>query len=194
MIAEVAQPDVRYVVVLDNASSCVGQHDLSTVRSTADPSRAAHSHAHIAVGVKVRLRSVQADSHAHCVRGNERTLGGDGRRHGIPRALENDEEAVPFGIDFLSAMCPEYFAEDAAVLRAEVTERGAVPTRKVGRALDVAEEERHGSARQTSIHTARWYAEREFRHSERGVSTGRSAGRACSRLAGSREPRYSLNP
>jgi hypothetical protein len=102
---------------------------------------------------------MQAHSHPHPVCGNERTLGGDGRRHAIGRTLETDEEGVPLGIDLVPMMGLKRFAEDTTMLRTQVTVRGAMPARKLCRAFDVAKQEGHRPARQTSVHTARWYAE-----------------------------------
>src|SRR5215218_5892215 len=138
--------------------------------------------------MKMRLGGVQAHSHPHCVRGNERTLGGDSRRDGIGRTLENDKEGVAFGVHLVSTMGLQRFAEETAMLRAEVTVRGAVPARKLRRALDVAKEEGHCPARQTSIHTARWYAESGPHHREdSGCRHGRSLGRAPMRVNSKRD-------
>jgi hypothetical protein len=158
MIAEVAQPDVQSLVVLDDASGRLRQHNLSTVCSCADPCRAADANSDIAVGMKMRVGGVQAHPHAHPVHGNERTLGGDGRRHGIARSLESDKEGIALGIDLVPMMGLKSFAEDTTMLRAQVTVRGTVPARQLRRALDVAKQESHRPVRQTSIHTARWYA------------------------------------
>jgi hypothetical protein len=115
--------------------------------------------------MKMRLGGVQAHSYPQRVRGNERTLGGDGCGDGIGRTLENDKEGVALSVDLVSTMGLQRFAEETPMLRAEVTVGGTVPARKLRRALDVAKEESHGAAWQTSIHTARWYAR------ERGPSS-----------------------
>ena len=86
----------------------------------------------------MRLGGVHAHSHPHCVRGKERTLGGDGRRDGIGCTLEGDKEGVALGVDLASTMGRERLAEETAMLRAEVTVLGTVPARKLRRALDVA--------------------------------------------------------
>jgi hypothetical protein len=109
--------------------------------------------------MKVRLGGMQANSHPHPVCGNERALGGDGRRHGIGSTLETDEEGVPLGIDLVPTMGLKRFAEDTTMLRTQVTVRRTMPARKLRRAFDVAKQEGHRPARQTSVHTARWYAE-----------------------------------
>ena len=44
------------------------------------------------------------------------------------------------------------------MLGAEVTVRSTMPSRKVCRALDVAEEEGHVPRSRPALHTARWYA------------------------------------
>ena len=127
----------------------------------------------------MRLGGVHAHSHPHCVRGNERTLGGDSRRDGISRTLENEKKASPSA----STSCPRWASNASrrtAMLRAEVTVRGTVPTRKLRRALDVAKEESHRPARQTSIHTARWYAGCNGRHSDAAVGTALGCARVLS--------------
>jgi hypothetical protein len=58
----------------------------------------------------MRLGGMQADSHPDPVYGNQRPLDGDGRRHGIGRTLESDEEGVPFGIDLVPMMGLKRFA------------------------------------------------------------------------------------
>src|SRR4051794_28507954 len=143
------------------------QHDLSAVRSRANPRRAADSNADIAVGMKMRLGRVEPHSHPHCVIGKKRTLGSDGRRDGIGGALEDDKEGIALGIDLVSAMGHDRFAKETAVLRANITVRGTMPTRKLRRALDVAEEDSHRPARQTSTHNVRSYAEAGLRRSHR---------------------------
>ena len=107
----------------------------------------------------MRLRGMYAHSHPHPVCGNERPLGGDCRRHGIGRTLEADEEGVPLGIDLVPPMGRKRFAQDTTMLRTQITVRRTMPARKLRRALDVAKQERHRPARQTSIHPARCYAE-----------------------------------
>src|SRR3954452_23857332 len=119
------------------------QRDLAAVRSRANPRRAADSNADIAVGMKMRLGRVEPHSHPYGVIGKKRTLGSDGRRHGIGSTLENDKEGIALGVDLLSAMRHDRFADETTVLRANITVRGTMPTRKLRRALDVAEEDRH---------------------------------------------------
>ena len=118
-------------------------HDLSAVRSRANPCRAADSDADVTVGMKMRLGRVEAHSHPHRVLREKRTLGGDGRGDGIRRTVEDDEEGIAFGIDLASPMGYDRFAQETAVLRAKVAIRGTVSARKLRRSLDVAEEERH---------------------------------------------------
>ena len=60
----------------------------------------------------MRLGGVHAHSHPHCVRGKERTLSSDGRRNGIGRTLESDEESVALGVDLVSAMGLQRFTEE----------------------------------------------------------------------------------
>ena len=95
----------------------------------------------------MRLGCVQADSYLHAVYGNERTLGGDGRRNGVGRARETDEERVPLGIDLVPIVGLEHLAEHATMLGTQVTVRGTMSTRKLRGAFDVAEQEGHRPAR-----------------------------------------------
>jgi hypothetical protein len=101
---------------------------------------------------------MQAHSYPHSVRGRERSLDGDRRRDGINRTVENDEEAVPLGIDLVPTMSRHRIAEQTAMLGAEVAVPGTVSARKFSRALDVAEQEGDCPARQASMHMERWYA------------------------------------
>jgi hypothetical protein len=104
VLAEVPQPDPRLFVILDDASGRLGQQNLAAMRSGANPGRSADAHADIAVGVQMRLGRMQAHSHPHGVRGNERTLGRDGRRNGVDRAFEHDEERIAFRVDLSTVM------------------------------------------------------------------------------------------
>ena len=106
----------------------------------------------------MRVGGVQAHPHPHRFQGNERTLGGDGRRDGIARALESEKEGIALGIDLVPLMSVKRFAEDTTMLSTQVTVRGTVPSRKLRRAFDVAKQKGHRPTRQTSVHTARCYA------------------------------------
>src|SRR5512133_782930 len=108
--------------------------------------------------MKMRLGGMEAYSYPNSVRGHERSLSGDRRSDGINRTVENDEEAVPLGIDFVPTMSLHRFAEQTAMLGAEVAVPGTVSARKFSRALDVAEQEGDCPARQASTHTERCYA------------------------------------
>ena len=77
----------------------------------------------------MRLGGVQSDSHANGARGRERALCGDRRCDGVGCALEGDEEGIALSIDLAAAMGIEDFAQETAVLRAEVAVRGAVAPR-----------------------------------------------------------------
>jgi hypothetical protein len=102
--------------------------------------------------MNVWISGVQAHPHPHAVCSNERTLGGDGCRHGIAGSLKGDEEGVSLGIDLVPVMGLKAFAECSTMLRTQVAPLGAVPARKLRRALDVAEKKRHGPVWQTSPH------------------------------------------
>jgi hypothetical protein len=118
-------------VILDDARGRVRQHDLSTVRSCANACRTADSNADIAVGMEMRLGGVQTHSHPYCVKRCQFALSGDGRGDGIGCPLEDSEESVALGIDFVSAMGLQRCAEETTMLCAEVTVRGAMPAREL---------------------------------------------------------------
>jgi hypothetical protein len=98
-----------------------------------------------------RLTRVEAHANAEhrlvrpCVPG-ERTLGGDGRRHGVPGALEAEEERVALRVDLLAAPRGERVADHPPVLGEGVRVAVAERLEELGRALDVGEDEGDGAA------------------------------------------------
>ena len=77
----------------------------------------------------MRLSGVQSHSYANRASGRERALRGDRCCDGVGCSLKGDEEGIAFSIDLAAAMGIEDFAQETAVLRAEVAERGAVAPR-----------------------------------------------------------------
>lgn len=80
--------------------------------------------------MQMRLGRMQAYSHPHRVRGNQRTLRRDSRRDAISRPFENDEERIAFGLNLATAMRGNCFSQEATMLRTEVTVSGAVTPRE----------------------------------------------------------------
>ena len=120
--------------------------------------------------MEMGLGRMQADTHPNHTRSKKGTLCRNGRRDGVAGTLKANKERVPLGVDLAAIMGLKHLTQHTAVLRTQVTVRGTVPPRQLRRALDIAEQEGHRPARQTSIHNARSYADpgRLF-----GVTAGR---------------------
>jgi hypothetical protein len=139
--AEVADRDA-----VDLRTRSLRENDLTAVGAGADPSAAMDVEPRVALGPDDRLASVQA--HADPDRARlQRLLGLGGRRHGVARVGEGDEEGVALRVDLGSAMPYERLPEQASVLGKSVGIPVAELMKEAGRALDVGEEKRHCAAR-----------------------------------------------
>ena len=99
VLAEIAQRDLGWFVVLDDPGAGVREHDLAAVRCSADASSAADPNADVALPIDMRLSGVQSHSYANRARGRERALRGDRGCDGVGCALKGDEEGIAFSID-----------------------------------------------------------------------------------------------
>ena len=78
----------------------------------------------------------------------EITLCIDGRCDRILAALKGDEERVALGVDLPTVVCRERSSQDALMLGEHVAVAAAQLLQQLGRAFDVGEEKRDGSAGQ----------------------------------------------
>jgi hypothetical protein len=95
---------------------------------------------------------VDADPHAHIDAlqpppRRERPLRADRRGDRVARAGEGDEERVVLGVDLAAVVLDERRAQQALILANDIGPAVAQPRQQPRRALDVAEQERHGPAR-----------------------------------------------
>ena len=119
---------------------------LPAVPRAHDPRGAVHVGAHVSLGCDDRLARVDADPHPHRASRQLRldfSCGCDG----VTRALEREEERVALRVDLDPAVARERGAHDSAVLREHVGVAVAKLVEQASGALNVREEERHGSAR-----------------------------------------------
>ena len=126
MLAEIAQRDLQLVQVSMTPAVACDSTIWPAVRCSTNASSTADPNADISLRIDMRLSGMQSDSHANGAGGRERALCGDRRRDGVGGALEGDEEGIALSIDLAAAMGIEDFAQETAVLRAEVAVRRAV--------------------------------------------------------------------
>jgi hypothetical protein len=160
VLTHIDQLDVRQLGVLENSGRRVGDEDLAAVRRIADPGGAMDSETYVSIVSQMGLGRMKSDPHAHvrAFRRHERRefdLGADSCEGGALRAVESDEEGVSCRVDLAPVLRCKRLPEDPAVLGAYCGEPVvAQPPHKLGRSLDVAEEERHSPARERrTIHS-----------------------------------------
>src|SRR5262245_21019805 len=73
----------------------------------------------------------------------------DGRRDGVSRAREREEEGVALGVDLHATPSGEALAHQSAMVGQDLAVAVTEHLQQRGRALDVAEDERDGSTRQS---------------------------------------------
>ena len=117
-----------------------------------------HADADVAALVDVRLGRVDPHPHTelnvHWAESMKPVLCFYGGGNRIPGSLEDDEKAVPGGIDLLAGVCRYRLTHDPMVLRANAAEVCAELTRKLSRALDVGEQEGDRAGREVLTHAA----------------------------------------
>src|SRR5918996_3579552 len=131
----------------------LGEEDVPTLPSAAEPSGAYDVEAEVALLAEGRLARVEAHPHAHVFPARPSLLGvgplrRDRARHGITRAGEGEEQRVALRVDLDPAVGAVRLADDAAVLRNELAVALAQPLQEPGGALDVTEDEGDRPGRQ----------------------------------------------
>jgi hypothetical protein len=148
MLAQIDELHVR-AEVLDDASGRVGDENLTAVARGADPGGAMHAEAVVAGFVEERLRRMDAHPDAHRAGFLKRALRVDGGCHRGPRSLEDHEEAVACRVDLVAAVTLDRPSQDMVVLVADAAPVGTKLPGEGGRPLDVGEQKRDSSLRQT---------------------------------------------
>ena len=147
MLPELAQPDVRRLVVGEQRGGGLGQEYLASVRSRADAGGSMDSETDVALVRDKRLACVQPHAHSNVdvLRpgvGGESALRVRGGCGGVLHPREGDEERVSLRVDDPAVVRLEGSDQECAVL---VDDRGvavAQPAEELGRAFDVREQER----------------------------------------------------
>jgi hypothetical protein len=100
---------------VDEGAGRRAEQNLSAVRHGRDPRRTMHVVADVALGGHLCLARVQTHPHPHRPF-LEQPLGLSGRRDGLPRRSEGDEERVPLRVDLDSAVTGEHLTQHPPVL------------------------------------------------------------------------------
>ena len=124
------------------------EDDLPAVGRGCNPGGAVDVQADVALLGDERLARVEAHADPYrALRERAASLGRGGDSRVGPR--ERDEERVTLGVDLDAQVPRERVSQDTPVLREEVGIGGSVLLEQPRRALDVGEEERHRSCRQS---------------------------------------------
>lgn len=129
-----------------------GQQDLAAVAREADPSGSVDLDAEVVLVGDDGLTGVQTHPYPHLGAGwpgvfSHSPLGSDGGLDRAIRVLEGDEELVATTVDLPAARLRHRSAQNRPVVDEHVAELLAEAVRKVGRALEVGEEERDRARR-----------------------------------------------
>ena len=152
-LAEIADRDARGQLVLDELSRGPREQHLPSVAGGRNTSGLVNAEPDVAILADARLARVQPHPHLDLdpvgpgVRG-EITLSIDCRCDSVLASLEGDEERVALGVDLPAVVCRERGSQDALMLGEHVAVDAAQLLQQLGRAFDVGEEKRDGSAGQ----------------------------------------------
>ena len=156
---DVLQPHLSELDLLDAVGEIAGderrrrrgEEHLTSVPGAADPGRAMDVDPDVALLADHRLARVQAhpDTYVGAVRPDvcrQRPLPGDGGGDRVASAQEAEEERVALRVDLLAAARAELSSQDPTVVGERVGVAVAEALQQLGRAGDVREDERDGSA------------------------------------------------
>jgi AbrB family looped-hinge helix DNA binding protein len=144
MLAEVARQGLR----VEQAARRLGDDDLAAVRRGCDPRGPVDVHSDVAVGRQERLAGVKPHADPDW-NSTKRRLRRDGRRDGVGRAGECDEERVSLRVDLDAVVPRDRIANHAPVPGEELGVRRAVLLKQPRRCFDVGEEKRDGAGWKT---------------------------------------------
>jgi hypothetical protein len=167
MLSQVEELDAGRQLSLDELAGGPREQDLASVPRRADTGGAMNPEADVALAADGRLGRVDADADPDfLILGpaviRQRALGCEGRREGVPRPPERDEEGVALGVDLVAAGLLEGVAKESLMVGEERSIVVAESPQQPRGTLDVAEEKGDRSGRELS-HSA-------------------TSGRACSKV------------
>ena len=102
----------------------------------------------------MRLRRVYPNPHPDIRRCFQSALSRNRRRHGISRAIEDDEEGITLSLNDCPTVLRERLAKNTTMLCPQVTPSRAVLTRQLSRSFNVTEEEGGQSRGKAAHHPA----------------------------------------
>jgi hypothetical protein len=157
VLPEVTKLEARDFVLVDEPGGGTGEQDLASMPDRTDPGSAMDAHAEIPTRPKIGLGSVHP--HAHCEAatvgppfGLVRLLCRDGRRDGVLRSVEGDEEALALRVDLVASVGVDCATDQLTVAGEHVAVCMAEPPEHARRSLHVGEQERDRADRKPAHH------------------------------------------